>query len=94
MLGVDMEKNLNRNWWVLFCLWIAVATIAIAYPLLKERDLGTLFELIALSLFASIFGFPVLIITITNWRKLRILQRCLGVLPAIYLVAPIAMFAR
>ncbi len=89
-----MERRLNRNWWLLFCLWITAATIAIAYPLLKERHLGTLFQLIALSLFASVFAFPVLIITVTNWRRLRVLQRCLGLLPALYLVVPFALFRR
>jgi hypothetical protein len=89
-----MERNLNRNWWLLFCLWMAAASIAIAYPLLKERDLGALFEIISLSLFGSVFGFPVLIITVANWRRLRVLQRCLGLLPTLYLVAPIALFSR
>jgi hypothetical protein len=31
--------------------------------------------------------------TIANWSKLRPHQRCLGLLPLIYLVAPLVVFA-
>ena len=86
-----MERKIRRNWWILFGLWIAAATIAIIYPLMEERSLGTFFGILALSLFASVFGFPVLIITIADWRKLTVLQRCLGLLPALYLVVPLAV---
>ena len=86
-----MESKLIRNWWLLFLLWILAASIAVAYPLMQEPDLGTFFELIGLSLFASVFGFPVLIVTVANWRRLRIYQRCLGLLPTLYLVAPFAL---
>ena len=88
-----MERNVSRTWWLLWGLWIAATAFAVAFPLLKPRDLGTFFEFLALSLFASVFGFPVLIITIANWSKLRPHQRCLGLLPLIYLVAPLVMFA-
>jgi hypothetical protein len=88
-----MARNERRVWWLLFCLWIAAAIIAYVYPLLKERDLGTFFQIIALSILAGgLLGSPVLITTIAFWRSLHIYQRCLGLLPAIYVLAPFALF--
>ena len=84
-----MAAKQNRYWWAFFLVWLLAAAGAIAYPLVKPRDLGTFFELITLSLLASVFAFPLLIHTVFNWRALRLLHRCLGLLPLIYLFLPL-----
>ena len=89
-----MERGPNRTWWLFFGLWLCAAAVAIAYPLLRERDMGTFFQLLALSMVAALPGFVLLIVTFMNWRKLRIFQKCLGLLPVLYLFAPFLLMAR
>ena len=86
-----MEQKTVRKWWFLFIMWIVAASVAVAIPLMMGLDIGTFFLLLALSLFASVFSFPLLFFTIFNWRKLSLLYRCIGLLPTLYFVAPLAL---
>ena len=90
MNGATAKRN--RIWWAIFLTWLLAAIGAVAYPLTKPRDLGTFFEIIWLSLLASVFAFSLLIYTLFNWRSLRLLHRCLGMLPLSYLLLPLLFF--
>ncbi len=79
-----MRLSPSLWWWMSFFLWIGAAIAAIVHPLLTITNHELKFACISNSIYAAGVSGLVFVFTISNWRKLAIFQRCLGLLPLIY----------